>query len=98
GRPVTPNAPGQVGWTLNASWVDQNIKVRVDGFDSTGMVYRGGCCVMNCNNADEIYAFHQGGSNVLRADGSVQYMKESIAAPMLVALISYMGGEVINEN
>jgi prepilin-type N-terminal cleavage/methylation domain-containing protein/prepilin-type processing-associated H-X9-DG protein len=95
GKAITPNAPGQVGWTLNAAWADYNTAVRIDGFSPDGLVINGGCCVVNCNNVDEIYAFHSGGANTLRGDGSVFFMNESIPPAVLAALISFAGGEVI---
>jgi prepilin-type N-terminal cleavage/methylation domain-containing protein len=98
GKPVQPNGPGQVGWTLNAGWADYNIKVVVDGFSGDGLVFRGGCCVVNCNNVDEIYGFHTGGAMTVRADGSVKFLAESIAPGVLVALISARGGEVFQDN
>src|SRR5437868_11286227 len=48
--PVSPNQPGQAGWTLNAAWADYNTAVTVDGFDGSGTVKNGGCCVINCSN------------------------------------------------
>jgi prepilin-type N-terminal cleavage/methylation domain-containing protein len=95
GRAISPNGPGQVGWTLNAAWADYNTAVRVDGFSADGLVKNGGCCVVNCNNADEIYAFHSGGANALHGDGSVFFLKESVPPAVLAALISYDGGEVV---
>jgi prepilin-type N-terminal cleavage/methylation domain-containing protein len=95
GKMVTPNAPGQPGWTLNAAWADYNIKVEVDGFSGDGLVQRGGCCIINCNNITEIYGFHPAGAMSVRADGSVQFIRESIAPGVLVALVSAQGGEVL---
>ena len=69
--------------------------MQVRGFSANGLVPDGGCCVVNCNNFDEIYAFHPGGANTLRGDGSVFFMRESIAPAVLAALISYNGGEVL---
>jgi prepilin-type N-terminal cleavage/methylation domain-containing protein/prepilin-type processing-associated H-X9-DG protein len=92
---VTPNGPGQVGWTLNAAWADYNTAVTVDGYSVDGLTRGGGCCVINCSNNDEIYAFHPGGANVLRADGSVVFLSESVPAAVVAALISYQGGEVV---
>src|SRR5262249_20942256 len=63
GKPVSPNGPGQAGWALNAAWADYNTAIRIDGSSSDGLVAGGGCCVVNCNNLDEIYAFHTGGTN-----------------------------------
>ncbi|MBM3978939.1 MAG: DUF1559 domain-containing protein [Planctomycetes bacterium] len=83
---------------LNAAWADYNIKVTVDGTDATGTVNRGGCCVVNCTNNDEIYGFHSNGANVLRADGSVSFMRESIPAATLGAFITRNGGEVLSND
>jgi prepilin-type N-terminal cleavage/methylation domain-containing protein len=93
--PVMPNGPGQAGWTLNAAWADYNTAVRVDGYSADGKTKNGGCCVVNCSNNDEIYAFHTGGANTLRGDASVFFLKESVAPAVLAALISYNGGETL---
>jgi prepilin-type N-terminal cleavage/methylation domain-containing protein len=85
-------------YLLNAAWADYNTKVRVHGFSSDGRVREGGCCVVNCNNDDEIYAFHTSGANTLRGDGSVQFLRESIAPGVLAALVSRAGGEVLSDN
>jgi prepilin-type N-terminal cleavage/methylation domain-containing protein/prepilin-type processing-associated H-X9-DG protein len=95
--PVMPNAPGKVGWTLNAAWADYNAAINVHGFDNTGTVQNGGCCVINCNNVNEFYSFHNSGVNALRADGSVRFTSESIAPGVLGALITRAGGEVFND-
>jgi prepilin-type N-terminal cleavage/methylation domain-containing protein len=91
---------GQVIGTapLNAAWADYNIKVVVDG--TSGTTYQGGtgCCVVNCTNVDEIYAFHTSGANALRGDGSVFFLRDSIAPGVLAALITYAGGEVLPGN
>jgi prepilin-type N-terminal cleavage/methylation domain-containing protein/prepilin-type processing-associated H-X9-DG protein len=98
GKPVTPNAPGQIGWLLNAAWADYNVAIRVHGYSSDGLQQDGGCCVVNCNNANQFYGFHSGGVNALRGDGSVQFLKESIAPGILAALVTRAGGEVISDN
>jgi prepilin-type N-terminal cleavage/methylation domain-containing protein/prepilin-type processing-associated H-X9-DG protein len=95
--PVSPNGPGQVGWTLNAAWADYNTAIRVHGFDNTGTVQTGGCCVINCNNVNEFYSFHNGGVNALRADGSARFMTDTIAPGVLAALVSRAGGEVFSD-
>ncbi|MEQ1826525.1 MAG: DUF1559 domain-containing protein [Pirellula sp.] len=50
---------------------------------------------VNCSNDDEIYAFHTGGANVARCDGSVSFMSESVAFEIVGALITRTAGEVI---
>jgi len=72
--------------------------VTVDGTDSTGTVNKGGCCVVNCTNNDEIYFFHPGGAMAVRADGGVTFLKETIAPGVLAALISRAGGEAVSDN
>jgi prepilin-type processing-associated H-X9-DG protein len=70
--------------------------VKVHGYSADGKWESLGCCLVNCNSTHEIYSFHAGGANVLRADGSVQFMKETIAPAVLLGLISYAGGEVVS--
>jgi prepilin-type N-terminal cleavage/methylation domain-containing protein/prepilin-type processing-associated H-X9-DG protein len=94
---VSPNAPGTVGWNLNAAWGDYNTAIRTHGFNNAGTVQSGGCCVINCNNVNEFYSFHNGGVNALRADGSTRFMTETIAPGVLGALITRAGGEVFND-
>jgi len=97
GRTVSPNSPGSVGWTLNAAWADYNTKVTLDGFSEDGLTQNGGCACVNASNVDEIYAFHTGGANVLRGDGSVVFLRQSVAAPIVAALITRANGEVIGD-
>ncbi len=98
GVPVMPNGFGETGYLLNGAWGDHNTKITVRGYSSDGLVRDGGCCVVNCSNAEQIYAFHAGGSNALRADGSVSFLRESIAPGVLAAMISRAGGEALSEN
>jgi prepilin-type N-terminal cleavage/methylation domain-containing protein len=105
GRPVTPNAPGQIGWTLNAGFFDYNTTIQVRGFSPDGLSVDGGCCVINCTNGrttpftqGQLYSFHPGGVMTLRADGSVQFLKDSTTPGVLAAMISRAGGEVYAEN
>jgi len=97
-RPVTPNAPGQPGWSLNAAWADQNTKITVAGYSGDGLVRQGGCCVVNCSNNSEIYSFHPGGAMALRCDGSVSFLRESASSATIAAMVSRAGGEVFQEN
>ena len=55
-----------------------------------------GPCVMNCNNLQgDIYSFHTGGANVVFADGSVRFIKESININTLAALVTKAAGEIV---
>ena len=83
---------------LNAAWADYNSAIRIAGFSPDGKTPAGGCCVVNCNNAWQLYSFHPGGVNTLRGDGSVQFMQESIAPGVLAALVTRAAGEIFNED
>lgn len=52
---------------------------------------------INYTNDDEIYSFHVGGANLLLADGSVQFVTESLSSEVLVHLITHQGHEVIGD-
>ena len=47
------------------------------------------------NNPRQIYSFHSGGVNAMRADGSVFFMSDTTAPGTLAALVSSKGGEAI---
>ena len=103
GKPVTPNTPGTAGWALNAGFFDYNTAILVRGYSNDGLIRDGGPCVVNCTNGNPtaeygIYAFHTGGANVLRGDGSVQFLRESTAPGVVAAMVSRNGGEVISDN
>lgn len=55
-----------------------------------------GPCAVNCSNGAGIYSFHSGGANVLFVDGSVRFLKAGMSQELLVALVSYAGGEVLS--
>jgi prepilin-type processing-associated H-X9-DG protein len=55
-----------------------------------------GPCPMNCSSLFAIYAFHPGGSNILLADGSVRFVKQTMDVNILYALITSRGGEILN--
>ena len=92
--PVSPNGPGQAGYTLNAAWADKNTYISVRGYSSDGLTRDGGCCVVNCNNVNNFYGFHTGGVNSLFADGHVQFLSQSVAPGVLAAMVTRAGGEV----
>jgi prepilin-type processing-associated H-X9-DG protein len=55
-----------------------------------------GPCAVNCSNSASIYGFHPGGANVLFVDGSVRFVKAGMSQEILIALVSYSGGEVLS--
>jgi prepilin-type N-terminal cleavage/methylation domain-containing protein/prepilin-type processing-associated H-X9-DG protein len=53
------------------------------------------------NNAganDELFSFHPGGVNVLFGDGSVRFLKDTVAVTTLRALVTPKGGEVVSSD
>jgi len=44
--------------------------------------------VMNCDNYKGVYSFHSGGCNIVFGDGSVQFVKDDVAADTFVSLIT----------
>jgi hypothetical protein len=95
-----PNAPGQAGWALNSAYPDYNTAILVRGTSNDGMTIDGGCCAVNCRNfvsaaQGQLYSFHPGVVNVLRADASVQTVQQSISSGVLGALVTRKGGEAV---
>jgi prepilin-type processing-associated H-X9-DG protein len=43
-----------------------------------------------------MYSFHSGGVNIALVDGSVRFLRASVAPAMVGGLITRNGGEVIN--
>jgi prepilin-type N-terminal cleavage/methylation domain-containing protein len=97
--PIFPSSKfGDAGWLQNAGWPDQDTYIQVRGYSNDGLTRDGGCCVVNCSNASQMFAFHPGGTNALRGDGSVQFVSETIAPATLAALVTRAGGEVVQDN
>ena len=54
-------------------------------------------CTINCNNSQGVYAFHTGGANAVFADGSVHFIRDTIAPRTLAQLVVRDDGEVVGE-
>jgi prepilin-type N-terminal cleavage/methylation domain-containing protein/prepilin-type processing-associated H-X9-DG protein len=83
------------GW----GWADPDCGFSIDGVvpGTPGATWvTGGTCIMNCTNDSEFYAFHTGGINVALADGSVRFIRSSIAPATLAAAVTARGGEVLS--
>ena len=59
---------------------------------------RNGICIINCTSNNEIYGFHPGGANLLFADGSVHFFKESTDPRVVVYMITRSGGEIVGSD
>lgn len=75
-------------------WADPDgAGISIDGVQ-VDLVTTGGTCIMNCTNDSEIYAFHTNGSNVLIADGSVRFLRDSISPAALASLVTASAGDI----
>lgn len=52
--------------------------------------------IHDCGPNNEIFSWHPGGANFCMTDGSVRFIKESVAPAIVRALITRAGGEVIS--
>jgi prepilin-type N-terminal cleavage/methylation domain-containing protein/prepilin-type processing-associated H-X9-DG protein len=78
------------------AWADQFTYSVIAGAQGRENGIRGGTCMINCTSNNEIYSFHPGGANALFADGSVHFLKDSLSVPIVAALVTRAGGEIIS--
>jgi len=94
-------------------WADHRNPITLDGCNpTTGGVYATtnaavppavGAAVatrtkaINCSNDEEVYSFHSGGASIVRCDGSVAFVKDSMTIATLAALVTRAGGEVLGD-
>jgi prepilin-type processing-associated H-X9-DG protein len=60
--------------------------------DNSGQ--RLGPCMINYTSNNEIYAWHTGGANALFGDGSVRFLRDTIAPTTLIALVTRASGDI----
>jgi prepilin-type N-terminal cleavage/methylation domain-containing protein/prepilin-type processing-associated H-X9-DG protein len=78
------------------AWADNFTYSSLAGAQGRQNGIRGGTCMVNCTSNNEIYAFHPGGANALFVDGSVHFLKDVASVPLVAALVTRAGGEVIS--
>jgi prepilin-type N-terminal cleavage/methylation domain-containing protein/prepilin-type processing-associated H-X9-DG protein len=92
----TPISVTGLPWTAMGHMGGLN-RISLRGWSYDGLVQFGGNCVVNCNNGGGgLYGFHPGGANVALCDGSVRFLKKTIAATTLHKLVSRSRGEIVN--
>jgi prepilin-type N-terminal cleavage/methylation domain-containing protein/prepilin-type processing-associated H-X9-DG protein len=81
--------------TNGGPWAAALSTIQLQGatYDGTS---RPGPCAVNCTNNGETYSFHSGGANVLFADGSVRFLKQTINIRIMARLVTRAGGEVVS--
>jgi prepilin-type N-terminal cleavage/methylation domain-containing protein/prepilin-type processing-associated H-X9-DG protein len=82
-------------------WADRDNYFTLHGATPDNTVFppiatvNGGPCAVNCSNQGEIYAFHNTGAHMLFCDGSVRKVFKEVKIGVVAALVTFMGGEVI---
>jgi prepilin-type N-terminal cleavage/methylation domain-containing protein/prepilin-type processing-associated H-X9-DG protein len=80
------------GWAVPENGITPEGSSATPATGSVGLGTAG--CTMNCTNVYNIYSFHRGGSNMLYADGSVHFIRDSVTWQQLAALFTRAYGEV----
>jgi prepilin-type N-terminal cleavage/methylation domain-containing protein/prepilin-type processing-associated H-X9-DG protein len=99
--PVTGEARCHWRWAEpdSASGVSKLINNNKNAGYVLGVQPQAGQCPWNahdCGPNNEIFAWHPGGANCLFMDGSVRFLKESVAGNVLRALMTKSGGEALS--
>jgi prepilin-type N-terminal cleavage/methylation domain-containing protein/prepilin-type processing-associated H-X9-DG protein len=102
-NPVPLTNPGaDLDQYVRGSWCDQNGTPRLRAYTVSASGTQAnpdtGCSMINVTNHMAPYAFHTGGANALRCDGSVSFMSESMTSQVLIAFITRNGGEAMQTN
>ncbi len=101
GRPAVfwrGNRP-QAGTVGGGAWADADGAISLHGasIDAAGNVTVPGTdrtCAINCtNDAQEPYAFHQGGMNIVFGDGSVRFVNDRTTSATLTVFITRAAGD-----
>jgi prepilin-type N-terminal cleavage/methylation domain-containing protein/prepilin-type processing-associated H-X9-DG protein len=80
------------------AWADPFSYAHLNGSMANGIRGYPGTCVINCTTNNEIYSFHPGGANLLFADGSVHFIKETINPFTLVGMVTRGMGEILSSD
>jgi prepilin-type N-terminal cleavage/methylation domain-containing protein len=80
-----------IGWGIAGNGL---MAINLDGWKEDGSG-PWGPCPMNCSTVHEMYSFHLGGADMLLADGSVRFLRQTVRITTLAALVTRAGGEVL---
>jgi prepilin-type N-terminal cleavage/methylation domain-containing protein/prepilin-type processing-associated H-X9-DG protein len=92
GTKITPTL--KVG-ASGVGWADADNPFFLKGSTRVRMSGTPGPCPMNCFNGNEIYSFHPSGANIVFADGSVHFVRDSIDIRIIGRLVTRGAGEII---
>ncbi len=85
------------GYVSGAGWGQPRNQIIVGGWNKAGGTYYG-TTMINGTNSQETYSFHTAGANVLFGDGSVRFLRESIAAEAFVSFVTKSAGDIPGDN
>jgi len=57
----------------------------------------GGSQIINCDNVNKPYSFHEGGTNIAYADGSVRFHTDDLDPQLFVARLTMAGEELVTQ-
>lgn len=94
GKQVPASAAGGA-LVLNSFYGDWNVARHIRGLSGADInnPRLEGCSVLNVLNDDNPYSFHTGGVQMVRGDGSVSFLSDSVDNATFVGLVSRNGGE-----
>jgi prepilin-type processing-associated H-X9-DG protein len=83
-------------YVILCGWADPN-QFDVKGFqpDATNRYKSPGPKLINGSNNGGIYAFHPGGADLLFADGSTQFVVDSVTADVVAAMLTAQGEDAV---
>ncbi|MDG3006704.1 DUF1559 domain-containing protein [Paludisphaera mucosa] len=90
-QPTTVGLNLPMWWGPWAAW--QHFQFQ--GYTADGRAL-GWACAVNCSNSQGVYGFHVGGANVAFCDGGVRFLKDTVAVPIVFALATRDGGEIVS--
>jgi len=83
--------------TTGAGWAAAENSFTLKGSTRVPASVTPGPCPMNCFSGNEIYSFHHGGANVVFADGSTHFIRDSVEIRVIGRLVTKAAGEVVGE-
>ena len=81
--------------SAGGAWGDMFCYSSLAGAQCNNSGQRLGPCMINYTSNNEIYSWHTNGANALFGDGSVHFLTQTTAPPLIVALVTRNGGEVL---
>jgi prepilin-type processing-associated H-X9-DG protein len=98
GRP-DPHVCGQrqSGRAAGGIWADPAGTFSLTGHSVDGLKQPGPCAV-NCSNNGAIFAFHNGGANIVLGDGSARFLRSDIDINVVAALVTRANGETLSND